>query len=91
MKKILNQSLEVQNRIDTIQADIKQSLKSIKRLKALAKYPQIIDRASHVPRLIEYIPRIPKSERYFQWALQTTATQIRLLEAELKTLIYSVK
>ncbi len=86
MKEIMNKSAEIQNRIDTITADIKHSLKSIKRLKAFAKYHQNIDRAPHAPRVIKY-SSIPKRERCFQWTLQSITTQMKLLEAELKTLV----
>lgn len=85
MKK-MERAQQTQTRIKDIIIKLELQYGNLKLMVESYKNIQLIKSEPFKPRVIQYT-RLPKSEKYYQWAIQHCKSEIKLLEKELETLI----
>jgi hypothetical protein len=84
--KEIDRAQQTKVRINDIKIEIGMQYENLKLMFEEYKNILLIKSEPFKPRVIKYTS-LPKSEKYYQWAMQHCKLEIKLLEKELDTLI----
>jgi hypothetical protein len=84
--KEMKRAQQTQTRINDIKIELWMQRENLELMVESYKNIQLIKSEPFKPRVIKYTS-LPKSEKYYQWAIQHCKFEIKLLEKELDTLI----